>query len=113
MAKKNLTIHIKASSGEHSQTVTKERTKLKAPPMYKVILLNDDFTPMDFVIKVLIDIYGNPAQKAEEIMLNVHTKNSGTAGVFSREIAEVKVHQTDSLSKQQQYPLKCILEKDI
>ncbi|MCB0413891.1 MAG: ATP-dependent Clp protease adapter ClpS [Bdellovibrionales bacterium] len=98
----------------HSQTgiLEKTKTKTKKPSLYKVILLNDDYTPMDFVILVLMKFFKKSEQEATQIMLNVHQKGSGLAGVFPFEVAETKVYQVNGLAKNQKYPLKCILEKE-
>jgi ATP-dependent Clp protease adaptor protein ClpS len=86
------------------------RPKLKKPPLYKVLLLNDDYTPMDFVVNVLETFFAMPRDKATRIMLQVHTQGKGVCGVFSREIAETKVQQVNSFSRENQHPLLCTLE---
>lgn len=88
------------------------RPKLKRPPMYKVILLNDDYTPMEFVVHVLEQFFGMNREKATHIMLNVHTKGAGVCGVFTREIAETKVVQVNDYSRQHEHPLLCTMEAD-
>lgn len=101
------------ASRQHG-TLTKDKVqgqvRTKKPPMYKVILLNDDYTPMDFVIIVLKKFYLKSPTEAEQIMLQVHTEGSGVAGVYSYEIAEAKVVQTNQFAKTHQHPLKCIME---
>lgn len=101
------------SSKQHD-TLTKdkvqEQVKTKKPPMYKVLLLNDDYTPMEFVVHVLKKFYGKSPTEAERIMLQVHHEGSGVAGVYSFEIAEAKVVQTNQFAKSHQHPLKCIME---
>ena len=86
------------------------KPKLKKPPMYKVVLLNDDYTPMDFVVNVLEIFFSMPRDKATRIMLQVHTQGKGVCGVFSREIAETKVYQVNSFARENQHPLLCALE---
>jgi ATP-dependent Clp protease adaptor protein ClpS len=86
------------------------RPKLKKPPLYKVLLLNDDYTPMDFVVSVLETFFAMPRDKATRIMLQVHTQGKGVCGVFSREIAETKVQQVNTFSRENQHPLLCTLE---
>ncbi len=86
--------------------------KLEKPSMYKVILLNDDFTPMDFVIQVLKKIFRKDDAAAYDIMLQVHTQGSGIAGIYSFEIAEMKSAQVNSYSKENEHPLKSVIEKD-
>jgi ATP-dependent Clp protease adaptor protein ClpS len=86
--------------------------KVDTPRMYKVILLNDDFTPMDFVVLVLRRFFAKTEEQATEIMLDVHKKGAGVAGVFSLEIAEMKVMQVNQYAQLNQFPLKSTLEED-
>jgi ATP-dependent Clp protease adaptor protein ClpS len=86
--------------------------KLDTPKMYKVILLNDDYTPMDFVVLVLRRFFSKTEEQATEIMLDVHKKGAGIAGVFSLEIAEMKVMQVNQFAQLNQYPLKSTLEEE-
>ena len=88
------------------------KTKLKKPSMYKVVMLNDDFTPMDFVVYLLKTYFNKPQEEASQIMLQVHKKGFGICGVFTYEIAETKVNQTMDLAQQNQHPLQCTIEKD-
>jgi len=88
------------------------RPKLKRPPMYKVILLNDDYTPMEFVIHILEAFFGMDRERATHIMLNVHTQGKGICGIFTRDIAETKVAQVNDYSRQNDHPLLCTLEAD-
>ncbi len=87
------------------------RPEVKPPPMYKVVLLNDDFTPMDFVVDVLQSFFGLGHDRATQIMLHVHTRGKGVCGVFTYEIAETKTVQVNEYSRQNEHPLKCALEK--
>jgi ATP-dependent Clp protease adaptor protein ClpS len=87
------------------------RPKLKRPPMYKVIILNDDYTPMDFVVDVLERFFSMDRQKATHIMLEVHTRGKGVCGVYTHEIAETKVAQVNAYSRESQHPLLCTLEQ--
>jgi ATP-dependent Clp protease adaptor protein ClpS len=89
-----------------------EKPEVKEPSFYKVILLNDDFTPMDFVTHVLQKFFNKDPNQAKKIMLDVHKSGRGIAGVYSFEIAETKVFLTSNLAKQNKYPLKCIMEKE-
>ncbi len=86
------------------------KPKLKKPPLYKVVLLNDDYTPMDFVVSVLELFFSKPRDQATRIMLQVHTQGKGVCGVYSREIAETKVHQVNTFARENQHPLMCTLE---
>jgi ATP-dependent Clp protease adaptor protein ClpS len=85
--------------------------KLKRPPLYKVILMNDDYTPMDFVIHILEIFFSINKENATRIMLDVHTHGKGVCGVFTHEIAETKVSLVNEYSKENQHPLLCTLEK--
>jgi len=88
------------------------KPKIKRPPMYKVILLNDDYTPMEFVIHILEAFFGMDRERATHIMLNVHTQGKGICGLFTRDIAETKVAQVNDYSRQYDHPLLCTLEAD-
>ncbi len=92
--------------------VVKPRPKVKKPSMYKVLMLNDDYTPMEFVVLVLERHFGKSAEDATQIMLHVHQKGVGICGVFTFEIAETKVNQTMELARKNQHPLQCTLEKE-
>ena len=96
---------------ERGLVVEESRPELKKPPLYQVVLLNDDYTPMDFVVEVLEQIFGMDRQKATRIMLEVHTKGKGRCGVFTYEIAETKVAQVGSYAQQHQHPLMSTLEE--
>jgi ATP-dependent Clp protease adaptor protein ClpS len=87
------------------------KPKLKRPPLYKVLLINDDYTPMDFVVDVLQKIFGMDREKATQIMLHVHTRGVGVCGVYSRDIAETKVALVNQFSRENQHPLKCTMEE--
>ena len=92
--------------------VTKEKIEVKKPKLYKVILLNDDYTPMEFVVHVLERFFGMNTEQATEIMLHVHRRGVGICGVFPYEVAETKVTQVMDCARQNQHPLQCRLEKD-
>ncbi len=91
--------------------VAEARPRLKKPPLYRVVLLNDDFTPMEFVVEVLEGIFGMQRTRATQVMLEVHTKGKGVCGVFGFEIAETRVAQVMSIAEQQQHPLLCTMEE--
>ncbi|MFT5426140.1 MAG: ATP-dependent Clp protease adaptor protein ClpS [Gammaproteobacteria bacterium] len=101
---------------EHHQdgdlAVQEAKPKLKVPSLYKVILNNDDYTPMDFVIQILELFFSMDSENAARIMLDVHTNGKGVCGVFSREIAETKVAQVNNYSRENQHPLLCTMEKE-
>lgn len=86
--------------------------RLETPKMYKVMLLNDDFTPMDFVVLILRRFFGKDEQAATAVMLDVHKKGVGTAGVYTLEIAEMKMMQVNQFSRMNQHPLKCAVEPE-
>ncbi|MFT4999376.1 MAG: ATP-dependent Clp protease adaptor protein ClpS [Paracoccaceae bacterium] len=92
--------------------VTKTRTVTKRPPLYKVLLLNDDYTPMDFVVYILERFFSISNSQATDIMLTVHNKGIAVVGVFSFEIAETKVAQVMELAQRNQHPLQCTMEKE-
>jgi ATP-dependent Clp protease adaptor protein ClpS len=92
--------------------ITKTRAKTQRPPLYKVLLLNDDYTPMEFVVHVLERFFGMTGQQAIELMLTVHRKGLAVVGVFSFEIAETKVTQVMDYARRNQHPLQCTMEKE-
>jgi len=107
--------HPSTMSGEgddDSAVVVETRQKTKRPPLYKVLLLNDDYTPMEFVVAVLERFFGMSHAQAFEIMLTVHKKGVAVVGVFSHEIAETKVAQVMDFARQHQHPLQCTMEKE-
>lgn len=91
--------------------VEEAQPEVERPPLYRVVLLNDDFTPMEFVVDVLESIFGMQRTRATQVMLEVHTKGKGICGVFNFEIAETKVAQVMGIAKQQQHPLLCTMEE--
>lgn len=98
--------------GGKTGLVTKTRPKTKKPSLYKVLLLNDDYTPMEFVVQVLKRYFGKSQEEATRIMLHVHHKGVGVCGVFTYEIAETKVTQVMDFSRQHDHPLQCTMEKE-
>lgn len=91
--------------------VDEAKPRLKKPPLYKVVLLNDDYTPMEFVVEVLQTFFYLDRPKATQIMLHVHTRGKGVCGVFTYEVAETKAAQVNDYSRQHQHPLLCTLEE--
>jgi ATP-dependent Clp protease adaptor protein ClpS len=87
------------------------KPKLKRPNLYKVILLNDDFTPMDFVIEILMDFFAMSEQKATLVMLQIHTQGVGVCGTYSKDVAETKVYIVNEYSREHQHPLMCSMEE--
>lgn len=96
---------------QHGALVEEARPEVKKPPMYQVVILNDDYTPMDFVVAVLESFFAMTRQKATQVMLHVHTRGKGVCGVFTREVAETKVTQVNEFSRSHQHPLLCTMEK--
>lgn len=100
-------------TGTHGDLMVAEpRTKTKRPPMYKVVLLNDDYTPMDFVVSVLEQIFRHPHAQAMELMLSIHQKGAAVAGIYTRDVAETKADQVIEYARINDYPLQCTLEQD-
>ena len=91
--------------------VQEAKPKLKRPPLYKVILLNDDFTPMDFVIEILMDFFAMSEEKATQVMLQVHTQGVGVCGMYSKDVAETKVYIVNDYSREHHHPLMCSMEE--
>ncbi|MCF6321782.1 MAG: ATP-dependent Clp protease adapter ClpS [Rhizobiaceae bacterium] len=91
--------------------VTREKTKVKKPSLYRVLLLNDDFTPMHFVIHVLQRFFAMNEERATQITLHVHNKGVGECGVFTYEVAETKVTKVMNFARDNQHPLQCVMEK--
>ncbi len=100
------------SPGSDSGLLTEPKTRTQRPPLYKVLLLNDDYTPMEFVVHVLERFFGISHQHAVELMLTVHRKGLAVVGVFSFEIAETKVTQVMDYARRHQHPLQCTMEKE-
>lgn len=88
-----------------------KKTKLKPPPLFKVILLNDDYTPMEFVVIVLQSFFSMSREKATQVMLKVHREGMGVCGVYARDIATTKVEQVISYARKHQHPLQCVMEE--
>lgn len=102
----------KSEDDGDTSILTATKPKTKRPPLYKVLLLNDDFTPMEFVVHVLERFFGLSHAQAFEIMLTVHKKGVAVVGVFSHEIAETKVAQVMDFARRHQHPLQCTMEKE-
>ncbi|MCG8563603.1 MAG: ATP-dependent Clp protease adapter ClpS [Desulfobacterales bacterium] len=99
-------------SDSDTQTIEGSKTLEDRPPMYKVIIHNDDYTTMEFVIEILITVFGKSLEKATQIMLNVHNRGKETCGVYPREIAETKVQTVHNLATSKGFPLKSTMEKE-
>jgi ATP-dependent Clp protease adaptor protein ClpS len=89
-----------------------KKAKLKLPPMYKVLLLNDDYTPMEFVVLVLQKFFGMNRERATQVMLKVHREGMGICGVYPRDVATTKVQQVAAYARKHQHPLQCVMEEN-
>ena len=112
-----LSLIIVASSkpdddGTGTAVLTKRKEKTKRAPLYKVLLLNDDYTPMEFVVAILEQVFRMPRDRAISLMLDVHKTGVGVAGVYVHEIAETKAAQVLSIAKSHEHPLQCTIEKE-
>ena len=101
--------HRKTQEG--TALLEREDTVVRPPPLYQVLLLNDDFTPMDFVVHVLQSIFRMDQERAMRIMLEVHTEGRGICGIYTRDIAASKVEQVANLAREHQHPLACVMEE--
>ena len=101
-----------ASTDSEIKEDVSTRSKNDLPPMYKVILHNDNYTSMEFVVEILVTIFGNSLEKATQIMLNVHNKGKGICGIYPRQIAETKVETVHNLASNKGFPLKSTMEKE-
>lgn len=91
--------------------IQEAKPEVKRPPLFKVLLLNDDFTPMEFVVEVLKDFFGMSEEKATQVMLHVHTRGVGVCGVYSKDVAETKVRLVNDHAQTHQHPLLCTMEE--
>jgi ATP-dependent Clp protease adaptor protein ClpS len=101
-----------AGNGTGVGIATRTRAKTKKPTPYRVLMLNDDYTPMEFVVHVLERFFGKSREEATQIMLHVHRRGVGVCGVFTYEVAETKVNQVTEFARRNQHPLRCTLEKE-
>lgn len=100
------------NSGRGDALLEAERTGLKPPPLFKVLLLNDDFTPMDFVVEVLLRFFSMNREQATRVMLKVHNEGRGLCGIYPRDVASTKVEQVKAYAQQHQHPLACVMEEN-
>ena len=107
-----MTEHRASNRPEHGVIVEEAPPETAQPPQYRVILLNDDYTPMEFVVHILERFFNKNRQEATRIMLHVHRRGVGICGVYTYEVAETKVTQVMDFARQHQHPLQCTLEKD-
>ena len=100
-----------ANQEQRGAVLEAEKAKVKPPPMYKVMLLNDDYTPMDFVVVVLQTVFAMSREKATLVMLQVHREGMGVCGTYTREVATAKVEQVINIARKHQHPLQCTMEE--
>ena len=100
-----------ANQEQNGSVLEAEKTRVKPPPLYKVLLLNDDYTPMDFVVVVLQTVFGMSREKATQVMLQVHREGMGVCGTYAREVATAKVEQVIDIAHKHQHPLQCTMEE--
>ena len=101
---------LKKTGNTDSNVLTRKQVSLKKPNMYQVVLLNDDYTPMDFVVWILQSIFHKPKQESVRLMMNVHEKGKGICGVFPYDVARTKVVQVKTLAEKHEHPLQCVME---
>ena len=101
-----------SDDGSSAQIILEEKTKPKRPSLYQVIIVNDDYTPMEFVVLVLERFFAKNNNEATQIMYHVHKKGMGVCGIYPYEVAETKVVQVMDFAKKHQHPLQCVLEKE-
>jgi ATP-dependent Clp protease adaptor protein ClpS len=102
---------MSSERSDEGTVVEKQTSRVKPPPLYQVVLLNDDFTPMEFVVGVLQKFFGKGREQATQIMLKVHHDGRGVCGVYPRDVAATKVEQVCSYARQHQHPLQCVMEE--
>ncbi len=102
----------RGDTGPHTSVVTKPKAKTKKPSMYKVLMLNDDFTPMEFVVMLLESIFHKNQEEATRIMLHFHQRGVGICGVFSYDVAETKVTQVMDAARRHEHPLQATMERE-
>lgn len=110
MSQGNFPDHGHEHEHGHGLAVETVRPELQRPPMFQVLLLNDDFTPMEFVVEVLQIFFNQNRERATQIMMHVHTRGRGVCGVFTREVAETKVAQVSDFARHHEHPLMCTME---
>ena len=98
--------------GESDAVLAPEKSRVKPPPLFRVMLLNDDFTPMDFVVVVLEKFFGMNREQATVVMLKVHREGKGMCGLYPRDVAATKVEQVEAFARQHQHPLACVMEEN-
>lgn len=98
--------------GQDDSLLELEKTRVKPPPLFKVMVLNDDYTPMDFVVGVLQKFFGMNREQATRVMLKVHTEGAGVCGIYPKDVAASKVEQVCTFARQHQHPLACVMEEN-
>jgi ATP-dependent Clp protease adaptor protein ClpS len=100
-----------ATRHDPTPVLERQESRVKPPPMYQVVLLNDDFTPMEFVVEVLQKFFGMDRERATQVMLKVHREGRGVCGIYPHDVAATKVEQVSSFSREHQHPLQCVMEE--
>lgn len=103
--------HRMTTQHSDSTVLEEQHSQVKPPPLYQVLLLNDDFTPMDFVVVVLQRFFGKSREQATQIMLKVHLEGAGVCGVYTQDVAQAKVDQVTAFAQDNQHPLQCVMEE--
>jgi ATP-dependent Clp protease adaptor protein ClpS len=101
-----------SGSDTESSEITQVKNQTREPSMYKVLLLNDDYTSMEFVVEILIGVFHKSIEDATAVMLKVHQQGTGLCGVYTQDVAETKIEQVHALAREKKFPLRCILEKE-
>ncbi len=107
-----MAVRSMATRDREGTVLEAKKAKVKSPPMFKVFLLNDDYTPMDFVVLVLQKFFLLSREKATQVMLKVHREGTGVCGLYPRDVAATKVEQVTAFSHQYQHPLRCVMEEN-
>ena len=100
-----------ATRHDPTPVLERQESRVKPPPMYQVVLLNDDYTPMEFVVEVLQKFFGMDRERATQVMLKVHREGRGVCGIYPHDVAATKVEQVSSFSREHQHPLQCVMEE--
>ncbi|GEM_PF-254006 len=105
-------IIIRGEVKQEELVITKPQVKLKRPPFYKVLMLNDDYTPMDFVVSILKEVFHQSHEKAVDVMLQIHHQGFGICGIFTKDVAETKISIVTDCARKNEFPLRCVMEEE-
>ncbi len=101
-----------SGSGTETGVITQIKDQLQEPSMYRVLLLNDDYTSMEFVVEILIGVFHKSIEEATAVMLKIHQQGIGLCGIYTQDVAETKIEQVHALAREKKFPLRCIMEKE-